>query len=134
VQTPGGIAFPHAQQAVRVTRTRTVTTSGKTSRETAYLTVSLPATHAQPTDLQDWIRRHWHIENRVHHVRDVTFGEDQHQARTNTGPAVIATLRNTAIGYHRVNGETNIARATRRANRRPHDLITAVTSNYPTTQ
>jgi hypothetical protein len=28
-------------------------------------------------------------------------------------------------------GETNIARATRRANRRPLDLITAVTSSNP---
>lgn len=68
------------------------------------------------------------------HVRDVTFREDLHQARTGTGPAVIATLRNTAIGYHRTNGDTNIARATRRANRRPHDLITTVTSSYSTTQ
>jgi len=49
-------------------------------------------------------------------------------------PAIMATLRNTAIGYHRANGDTNIARATRRANRRPHDLITAVTSDYPRTQ
>lgn len=132
VGTPGGIAFPHAQQAVRITRTRT--SGGKTSRETAYLTVSLPADQAQPTDLQDWARREWLIENTVHHVRDVTFREDLHQARTGTGPAVIATLRNTAIGYHRTNGETNIARATRRANRRPHDLITAVTSDNPRTQ
>jgi hypothetical protein len=53
---------------------------------------------------------------------------------TFTGPAVIATLRNTAIGWHRTNGDTNIARALRRANRRSHDLITAVTSSYPTTQ
>ncbi|MEU8265337.1 ISAs1 family transposase [Micromonospora sp. NPDC048999] len=134
VHTPGGIAFPHAEQAMRITRTRTLASSGKTSRETAYLTVSLPAADAQPDDLQDWIRRHWHIENRVHHVRDVTFREDLHQARTGTGPAVIATLRNTAIGYHRTNGEADIARATRRANRRPHELITAVTSSNPTTQ
>ena len=105
VHTPGGIAFPHAQQAVRITRT---TSSGKTSRETAYLTVSLPAADAQPADLQHWARLEWHIENRVHHVRDVTFREDLHQARTGTGPAVIATLRNTAIGYHRTNGDTNI--------------------------
>jgi hypothetical protein len=40
---------------------------------------------------------------------------------------VFATLRNTSIGYHRGNGETNIARATRRANRRSTDLIEAVT-------
>jgi predicted transposase YbfD/YdcC len=134
VATPGGIAFPHAQQAVRITRTRTIATSGKTSRETAYLTVSLPTTDAHPDELQDWIRREWLIENHVHHVRDVTFREDLHQARTGTGPAVLATLRNTAIGYHHSNGQTNLARATRHANRRPHDLITAVTSGNPKTQ
>ena len=134
VTTPGGIGFPHAEQAIRITRTRTLTKSGKTTRETAYLTISLPATEAYPADLQDWIRREWLIENFVHHVRDVTFREDLHQARTGNGPAVMATLRNTAIGFHRISGETNIARATRRANRRPHDLITAVTSGNPRTQ
>lgn len=132
VRTPGGIGFPHAQQAVRVTRTRTTSTG--TSRETCYLVVSIPATNAQPDDLQDWIRREWLIENQLHHVRDVTFGEDLHQARTGTGPAVMATLRNTSIGYHRTNGQTNIARATRHANRRSHDLIMTVTNGYPTTQ
>jgi predicted transposase YbfD/YdcC len=126
------LAFPHAAQAVRITRTRTL--AGKTTRETAYLTVSLPADQAHPADLQEWARAEWLIENHIHHVRDVTFGEDLHQARTGTGPAVLATLRNTAIGFHRVNGETNIARALRRANRRPHDLITAVTSSNQTTQ
>ncbi|KUL35545.1 hypothetical protein ADL15_14425 [Actinoplanes awajinensis subsp. mycoplanecinus] len=132
VATPGGIGFPHAQQAIRITRTRIV--AGRTSRETAYLTVSLPAGQALPRDLQTWIRRHWHIENRLHHVRDVTFREDLHQARTGTGPAVIATLRNTAIGWHRATGATNIARATRQASHQSNTLITAVTSSYPTTQ
>ena len=130
VATPGGIGLPHALQAVRITRTRTV--AGRTSRETAYLTVSLSAGHATARDLQTWIRRHWHIENRLHHVRDVTFREDLHQARTGNGPAVIATLRNTAIGWHRSTGAINIARATRQADRRSHDLITAVTSGDPT--
>jgi predicted transposase YbfD/YdcC len=92
VNTPGGILFPHAHQAVRITRTRTIASTGKTSRETAYLTISLPAADAHPADLQDWIRREWLIENLVHHVRDVTFREDHHQARTGTGPAVLATL------------------------------------------
>jgi predicted transposase YbfD/YdcC len=131
VATPGGLRFPHALQAVRITRTRTVV-GGKTTRETAYLIVTLPAQHAQPDQLGDWARREWHIENRLHWVRDVTFAEDAHQARTGNGPAVAAVLRNTAIGYHRSNGETNIARATRRANRRPHDLINAVTSTTRT--
>ncbi|MFF0372233.1 ISAs1 family transposase, partial [Micromonospora sp. NPDC005087] len=69
------------------------TSNGKTSRETAYYTVSLPADQAQPADLQDWARREWHIENLVHHVRDVTFREDlhpgphRHQTRRHRNPA-----------------------------------------------
>ncbi len=55
VTTPGGLGFPHAQQAVRINRTRTV--AGKTSRETAYLIVTLPAGDAQPAQLADWARR-----------------------------------------------------------------------------
>ncbi|MFI2652310.1 hypothetical protein [Micromonospora fulviviridis] len=67
----GGSAFPHARQAIRITRTRTIT-DGKTSRETAYLTVSLPRRPGPIPDLQDWARREWLIENMVHHVRDVS--------------------------------------------------------------
>jgi predicted transposase YbfD/YdcC len=128
LHTPGGITFSHAQQAARIIRTRTV--DGKTSRETTYLVTSLTAADAQPADLQKWARAEWLIENQVHNVRDVTVREDLHQARTGTGPAIMATLRNTAIGWHRINGATNIARANRRADRRSHDLITAVTSSY----
>jgi hypothetical protein len=123
------LGFPNAEQAVRITRTRTI--KGKTSRETAYLTVSLPAGQAQPADLGAWARSEWHIENRLHYVRDVTLREDAHQARTGSGPAVFATLRNTAIGYHHIDGATNIAEATRRANHRTHDLIDAVTTGKP---
>ncbi|MFG3702807.1 hypothetical protein ACGF5C_33835 [Micromonospora sp. NPDC047620] len=127
VHAPGGIV-PHAQPAIRITRT----TSAKTSRETAYPIVSPPANEAQPADLQDWAHREWRTENKIHYIRDVTFREDLHQARTRTGtePAVIAALRNTAISCRRIDGEANIARATRR----PHDLITAVTSSNSTTQ
>lgn len=132
VATPEGLGFPHAAQAVRITRTRTV--RGKITREIAHLIVTLPAETAQPDDLADWARREWHIENRLHWVRDVTFGEDAHQARTRNGPAVAAVLRNTAIGWHRINGETNIARATRRAGRRPDALVTAVTTSHQRTQ
>jgi predicted transposase YbfD/YdcC len=132
VDTPEGLGFPHAAQAVRITRTRTV--GGKTTRETAHLIVTLPAEHAQPADLADRARREWHIKNKLHWVRDVTLREDAHQARTRNGPAAAAVLRNTAIGRHHINDEPNIARATRTADRRPDTLVTAVTSSHPTTQ
>jgi predicted transposase YbfD/YdcC len=132
VATPGGLGFPHAAQAVRITRTRR--TSSKTTRETAYLIVTLPAGHARPAELNTWARLEWHIENKLHWVRDMTLREDEQRATTGNGPAVFAALRNTAIGYHHTNGATNIARATRRADRRSSDLIRAVTSTKDTTQ
>ncbi|WP_165942669.1 hypothetical protein [Micromonospora sp. KC721] len=60
VQTPGGLGFPRAEQTVRITRTRTI--KGKTSREMACLTISLPAGQARPVDLGIWARTEWHIE------------------------------------------------------------------------
>lgn len=84
-------------------------------------------------DLQDWARHEWLIENQITTSATSPSVKTFH-ARTGSGPAVMATLRNASIGYHRTNGETNIARATRRANRRPHDLITNATSDYPRTQ
>ncbi|MET7751605.1 transposase [Micromonospora sp. NPDC005367] len=106
---------------------------GQDQPETAYLTTSLTAGQARPADLSTWARAEWHIKNRLHYVRDVTLREDAHQARTGNGPTVFATLRNTSIGYHRVNDSaTNIAEAIREAIHRPHDLVTAVTTGKPT--
>ena len=49
------------------------------------------ATLDAPSLLAAW-RGHWGIENRVHHVRDTVFGEDQCRARE-AGPT-LAALRN----------------------------------------
>lgn len=46
-------------------------------------------------------------------MRDETLGEDRSQVRKG-GPAVMAALRNTAIGLLRCERVTNIAEATRR--------------------
>jgi predicted transposase YbfD/YdcC len=76
--TPTGLQFPHAAQAVRITRTRII--NGKTTRETAYLLITLPAENAGPADLNAWARQEWHIENRLHWVRDMTLREDEQRA------------------------------------------------------
>jgi hypothetical protein len=46
VATAGALRFPHAERAVRITRTRT--RKNNTTRQTAYRVVSLPAERAQP--------------------------------------------------------------------------------------
>ena len=64
------------------------------------------------------IRGYWHIENRTHWVRDITFDEDS-QVRKGNIPQVMASLRNTVIGLMRYARETNIASACRRYSAQP---------------
>jgi predicted transposase YbfD/YdcC len=88
-------SWPGLAQVCRITRERIV--RGKASRETAYAITSLTAHQAGAAQLLALSRGHWGIENKLHHVRDVTCREDQ--ARTNAGhaPQVLAALRNTAL-------------------------------------
>jgi len=47
------------------------------------------------------IRSHWHIENKLHYTRDVTFQEDQSRIRCN--PGVFARIRSFAYNILRRN-------------------------------
>lgn len=119
------IGFPHARLAIRLTRTRRQTRTHKNTTETVYAVTSLGWDDVTAARLADIIRGHWTIENRVHHVRDTTYAEDRSQVRTGTGPRVMATLRNIAIGVLRTrDATTNIAAATRSLARRAEHLLT----------
>ena len=61
------------------------------------------------------IRDYWHVENKVHHVRDVTQGEDGSRIRVGALPVLFATARNLALNLYRDAGETNMAQARRKA-------------------
>lgn len=87
-----GVDFPHVQQAVKVTRWRQDTTTGKVSRETVYVITSLSSSQASPEDLARLVREHWHVEVQ-HHIRDVSFDEDTSASRTGHGPVNLATIR-----------------------------------------
>jgi predicted transposase YbfD/YdcC len=80
-------------QIARLTRTRE--TRGKISSETVYLITSLPAAAASPQRLLSLARDHWRIENRLHHVRDVSMDEDRCRARS--GARALACVRNATI-------------------------------------
>jgi predicted transposase YbfD/YdcC len=84
--------FPHARQAIKITRWRKDTGTGKTSRETVYAVTSLTSADATAQDLARLVREHWSIEAH-HHVRDVTFREDTAASRTGRGPVNLATIR-----------------------------------------
>ena len=113
VTISAGILFPHAIQAIQITRKTRKLNDKKWWTEVVYAVTSLSAAQATNAQLATWIRGHWCVENRLHWVRDVTFDEDRSQVRTGNGPRVMATLRNLAISLLRLAGATNIAQALR---------------------
>ena len=121
---PPELAFPHAAQVALVERYVDI---GDTHTAVAvfYLT-DLTTQQAGPDDLAGLVRDHWDVENRLHWVRDVTFGEDASRVHTRNGPRVMASLRNLAISTLRIHKWTNIAAGCRWAGsdqRRPLLLI-----------
>jgi predicted transposase YbfD/YdcC len=98
--------WPGAQQVCKVERRREQ--AGQVSTEVAYAITSLGPQTAPAELLAIW-RGHWSIENRLHYVRDVTFGEDASQVRTGAAPQVMAALRNTTVALLRRAGYTNLA-------------------------
>jgi predicted transposase YbfD/YdcC len=113
VTVSAGIVFPHARQAIQITRKTRRLDRTKWTTETAYAVTSLTAEQTTASELATWVRGHWCIENRLHWVRDVTLDEDRSQIRTGNGPRIMASLRNLAISAIRLDGATNIARALR---------------------
>jgi predicted transposase YbfD/YdcC len=105
--------FAGVQQLFCLTRTILIKKSGEVREETVYGMTSLSVQQASPKRLLSVVRGHWHIENKSHYVRDVTYGEDHSQVRKGNIPQVMAALRNTCIGLMRTNGHTNIAQACR---------------------
>ena len=107
--TVARLPFPHASQALQIVRRRRIVTTGKVSLERIYAVTSLAAEQADATEIARRVRQHWGIENKIHHIRDVTYGEDASRVRTGTAPRAMAALRNLAIGALRLTGRTNIA-------------------------
>ena len=70
-------------------------------QEVTFVT-SLPRDQATPKDMLQLLRDHWTIENKVHYVRDVSYGEDHGHGRK-SGP-VLAWARNVAMSLMRSQG------------------------------
>jgi predicted transposase YbfD/YdcC len=81
-------------------------------QERRYFLTSLPPTTSAAAALQA-VRRHWHIENRLHWPRDVTLGEDACRVRSGAAPQVLAALRNVVVGLLHQRYVPNLAAAVR---------------------
>jgi predicted transposase YbfD/YdcC len=99
------------QTIIMVIRTRHLW--NKTTREVMFYLSSLPPDAQQ---LGKAIRQHWSIENQLHWILDVTFGEDACRIRTGNAPENIALLKRWSINL--LNQETSFKRSTRQKARR----------------
>ena len=120
----GYVDWPDLAQAFRLVRQRTL--RGQTSTETVYGITSLPPDRADAQTLLRLTRQHWGIENRVFHVRDVTFGEDQCRVRTGSAPVILSTLRNLALNLLNGNAIQNKAAALRRHAAKPDEALALI--------
>ena len=119
----GYSTWPGLNQVFAVERQVTIKQSGDERAEVVYGVTSLGRERGDARRLLELVRTHWHIENKSHWVRDVTFDEDRSHGRVGSIPQVMAALRNTAIGLMRVAGETNIAAACRRFAAQPWSAL-----------
>jgi len=110
---PGDIVFPGATQIFRIIRHAGGLDAQRTRKEVVHGITNLTPQQADPAALAALIRGHWAIENSIHWVRDVTFGEDASRVRTGNAPAVLAAIRNVVTTALRLAGSVNIAAARR---------------------
>jgi predicted transposase YbfD/YdcC len=76
--------------------TRKTKREGKWTTEVVHGITSLSLEEADAERLLELSRRHWHVENRSHYVRDETLGEDKSRIRSGSAPEVMAGCRNIA--------------------------------------
>lgn len=79
--------------------------NGTTTTETRYYISSLPG---QAQQIANAVRSHWAIENSLHWVLDVSFGEDQCRIRTENAPQNFALLRQIALNLLTQEQSTNV--------------------------
>lgn len=53
------------------------------------------------------VRKHWHIENKIHWVLDVVFNEDGSRLRSGNGPQNMSTLKRLALNALRAENSTD---------------------------
>jgi len=116
---PGDCDWPGARQVFMIERHTTHKKSGRERHEVTYGVTSRRPERMSAPALLRLLRGHWHSENEVHWVRDVTFDEDRSPVRTGSIPAILATVRTTAIGLFRHAHEPNIAAACRHCAAQP---------------
>lgn len=115
----------------RVESLREEVLTGKSTTEYRYYIVSVPAPTAEK--MNSTIRNHWGIENGLHWVLDVTFGEDATRVRMGNAAENLSTIRKTALNLLKRLPETKKKLSIPRKRKRcawDHDYLIGVLSHF----
>ena len=97
--------WPGLKTIVKVTATRRNTLQGSESTEVRYYISSL----SQNQPFGEYIRDHWSVENSLHWVLDMSFGEDLHRKRAGNSAQNFAIVRKLALNIlKKDNGKGNL--------------------------
>jgi predicted transposase YbfD/YdcC len=106
---PGELRLPKTACLIRAESR--VESRGTTRSETRYFICSRALT---ATDAATAVREHWAIENRLHWVLDVTFGDDQSRLRKGHGARNMATVRHFALNLVRATKDSRSIKSRRK--------------------
>jgi len=111
--------WPCLAQVFAIGRYVIMQKTGEERSAIVYGVTSLRPEHVTPGQLLAFVRGHWHIENKSHWVRDMTFDTDRSPVRCSNIPQGLAALYHTAIGLLRGAGYPNIAAVCRQLAAQP---------------
>jgi predicted transposase YbfD/YdcC len=80
------------RSVVEIESTRDI--KGEVSIEKRYY---ISSHHANPNVISNAVRQHWGVENKLHWVLDICFGDDQSRIRKGNAPRNMAVIKKTAL-------------------------------------
>lgn len=122
--------WPGIAQVFQLRRVRRFP-EGRVEQEVAYGITSLRPVDAGGARLLQLNRNHWSIENNLHRVRDVAFGEDACRVRCGSGPQVLAATRNALIHLLESAKVASVAATPRRFAIRPLEALRLINTTPP---
>jgi predicted transposase YbfD/YdcC len=93
---PPNLPFPHVNQVFLIERYVHDRHGRPLCAVAAFGVASPTPDQANPEDLAGYVGEQWSIES-LRWIRDTLYQEDKSQARTRSGPRIMATLRNLAL-------------------------------------
>ena len=121
--------WPGLEQVMKIERTVIQKKSGQQSTEKCLCNNELDEKTSRVEELLKMLRGHWHIENKSHWVRDVTYDEDRFTGQTRQHPPGNGGNEKWGYWVDALSGESNIAAACRKFAAQPWSALALIGIN-----